>query len=82
MQRPPMNQPFNKKQIRYFFLFYGGVIALVLLFYIVTTLVHTPVRHEHRDFPTERNASEKPLPPAAASRTEKKESPIKLLPAR
>ncbi len=76
-----MQHPFDKRQIRNFFLFYGGVVLLMLLFYLLTNFLHTPSQHPRKSFEADDNVSIAPRPSEARQPAEEP-SPFRLMPAR
>lgn len=77
-----MQQPFEKQQVRNFFLFYGGVILLMLLFYLLTSLFHAPSQHPQKVFGGDRNATEKTVPSEGEVLHRGESTPFRLLPPR
>jgi len=47
-----MDHTFTKEQIKNYFLLYGAIIVIMILFFIASKLFYTPSSHEKRLFET------------------------------
>ena len=75
-----MLQPFEPKHIKRYLMFYGGVVLLMIAFYVINTLFNPVETHEPKVFPTQ--PEETAVPDKADTEAEETQepSPFKLLP--
>jgi len=54
-----LTNPFESGQIKNYLLLYGGVVVIMVLFFIATTLFNEPGKVAKKEFNTELNATQK-----------------------
>jgi len=74
-----MNNPFESGQIKNYILLYVGVVVIMILFFIATSLFNKPKEHERKKFNTEINATQKDKQQEIKEALNPKEHNFKLL---
>lgn len=70
-----MRNPFESGQIKNYLLFYGGVVAIVVLFFIASTLFHETKEMPKKSFVKEQDASTAVKEPQRTPEEDIKEEP-------
>lgn len=75
-----MFQPFEPKHIKRYLMFYGGVVFLMIAFYVINTLFNPVETHEPKVFKTQPEEASAPDTSISEPETPKEPGPFKLLP--